>query len=57
MSFVFSLDSDSDNISEVNKDKKSNESSGNETDTWTQSMPQAIKRGIRTSAAKMFSSE
>ena len=42
---VFSLDSDSDNIGEVSENER-NGTPGNEADTLTQLMPQAIKHGM-----------
>ena len=43
--FVFSLDSDSENVGEVSKNNL-NGNSGNEADTWTLSAPQAIEHGM-----------
>ena len=44
--FMFSLDSDSDNIGEVSSEDEWNGSPGNEANTWTQSSPQATERSI-----------
>ena len=44
--FVFSLDSDSDRIGQVSEGENKMGAMGTKADTWSQSMPQTIKRGV-----------